>query len=41
MHIHENEDIPVQFKPKVLGGFGLRKDVKDVFERDASNDTPL
>ena len=41
MHLHENEEIIVQFKPKGLDGFGLMKDVKDVFERDESNDTRL
>ena len=41
MRIHENEEIIVQFKPKGLDGFGLLKDVKDVFARDESNDTRL
>jgi len=42
MRIHENEEIIVQFKGKSkLSGFGLMKDVKDVFVRDDSNDTRL
>ncbi len=41
MQLHENEEILVQFKPEVLDGFGLMKDVKDVFEREDSNDTRL
>jgi hypothetical protein len=29
MHILENEEILVQFKPEMLDGFGIMKDVKD------------